>query len=325
MLSYILRRAAHLLTLLAAVSILCFGLVSLSPIDPVDAYVGADVFKVGPEQREKIAQRWGLDKPPVERFTAWAGNMLRGDFGTSAIFNEPVLDVIGKRFMVSLWLMSLAWVLSGLVGFALGVAAGAMEGTWIDTSIRFYAYLLAGTPTFWLGLLLLIIFSVKLQLTPICCAAPPGVLPGDVTFWQAVQHLLLPAATLSIVGISAVIMHTRQKMTQVMHSDYALFARAQGERTPGIVRHHAVRNVVLPAITLQFATLGELFGGSILAEQVFSYPGLGRATVEAGVRGDVPLLLGIVLVSAVFVFAGNTVADILYRVVDPRIGWERAA
>jgi peptide/nickel transport system permease protein len=325
MLRYLFRRLVHLVTLLAAVSILAFILVSFSPIDPVDAYIGADVLKVGPELREKIAKRWGLDRTPLERFTTWASNLARGDFGVSAIYCEPVLTVIGKRFVVSLGLMSLAWVLSGLVGFALGALAGALEGSWLDKGIRFYAYMLAGTPTFWLGLLLLIFFSVQLRLTPICCAFPPGVQPQDVTFWQWLHHLLLPAATLSIVGISAVILHTRQKMIHVMHSEFALFARAQGERTFGIVRNHALRNVALPAITLQFASLGELFGGSILAEQVFAYPGLGRATVEAGVRGDVPLLLGIVLVSAVFVFAGNTLADVLYRAIDPRIGWGRSA
>jgi len=325
MTGYLLRRAIHLLALLAAVSVLSFTLVSMSPIDPVDAYIGADVMKVGPEQRARIAARWGLDKPPLERFAAWAGNLARGDFGVSAIFREPVTEVIAKRFAMSLWLMALAWVFSGLFGFVLGLAAGALEGSLFDRGVRFYAYLLAGTPTFWLGLLLLLVFSVGLGLTPVCCAFPPGITPDEATVWQRLTHLALPAATLSIVGVSAVILHTRQKTIQALRSDYALFARAQGENTAGVVRHHALRNVVLPAVTLQFATLGELFGGSILAEQVFSYPGLGQATVEAGLRGDVPLLLGIVLVSAVFVFTGNTVADILYRVIDPRIGWKGAA
>lgn len=308
-----------------AVSVLTFVLISLSPIDPVSAYVGAEVLKIGPEQREKIARRWGLDKPPAERFVAWAGNVVRGDFGTSLMYNEPVLTVIGKRFPVSLGLMGVAWTLSGLAGFALGALAGATEGSALDKGIRCFAYMLAGTPAFWLGLLLLIIFSVELRLLPVCGAAPLGVPPEDVSFGQWLQHLILPAATLSIAGVGAVIMHTRQKMVQVMRSDYVLFARAQGESVFGTVRHHALRNVALPAVTLQFASLGELFGGSILAEQVFAYPGLGKAVVEAGVRGDVPLLLGIVLVSAVFIFVGNTMADVLYRVIDPRIGWGRSS
>ena len=127
---------------------------------------------------------------------------------------------------------------------------------------------------------------------------------------------------MSIIGIANIALHTRQKLIDVLQSDYALFARAQGETRIGIVRQHGLRNIALPALTLQFASLSELFGGSVLAEQVFAYPGLGEATVQAGLRGDVPLLLGIVLFSATFVFIGNTLADLSYRIVDPRIRLE---
>jgi peptide/nickel transport system permease protein len=145
------------------------------------------------------------------------------------------------------------------------------------------------------------------------------VLPEAVTLWQRLHHLILPAFALSIIGIANIALHTREKMIDIMHSEYVLFAKAQGESLSGIAWHQGVRNAALPAITLQFASLGELFGGSVLAEQVFSYPGLGKATVDAGIRGDVPLLLGIVLFSTVFVFSGNTLADLCYRVIDPRI------
>jgi len=141
----------------------------------------------------------------------------------------------------------------------------------------------------------------------------------EATLLQRIHHLILPAITLSLVGIAQITLHTREKTVEAMHSDYALFARAQGENDLGIAFRHALRNVAIPAVTLQFASLGELFGGAVLAEQVFSYPGLGRATVEAGYRGDVPLLLGIVLFSATFVFIGNTVADLIYMIVDPRM------
>jgi peptide/nickel transport system permease protein len=305
--------------LLAAIAVLSFGLVSLSPIDPVQAYVGAEMMLIGPEQRELIAQRWGLNDPPVERFFRWLSQALQGNLGISAIYNQPVIEVIGGRFMASLWLMLTAWILSGMFGFGLGVLAGATQGSWIDQAIRFYAYTLASTPTFWLGLLLLILFSVSLGWTPICCATPPGSAPEEVTVWQQLHHLLLPAATLSVIGVANVTLHTRQKLIEVLQSDYVLFARAQGESLPGLIWHHGLRNILLPAVTLQFASLSELFGGSVLAEQVFAYPGLGQATVQAGLQGDVPLLLGIVLFSAVFVFTGNAIADLIYRLVDPRI------
>ncbi|MBD0336975.1 MAG: ABC transporter permease [Cyanobacteria bacterium Co-bin13] len=292
---------------------------SLSPIDPVRAYVGADMLQISAAQRDLIAQRWGLDQPMIVRFGDWFGQIIQGNWGTSMVFNQPVTQVIGQRFQVSLQLLAIAWLLSGLLGLVLGVLSGAFEGTWIDRGIRLYAYTLASSPTFWVALLLLILFSVSLRLTPICCAAPPGVLAQNVTFWQHLHHLLLPAATLSIIGIANIALHTRQKLIDVLHSDYVLFARAQGESLWDILRHHGLRNILLPALTLQFASLSELFGGSVLVEQVFAYPGLGQATVQAALRSDVPLLVGIVFFSALFVYTGNTLADLSYQVIDPRI------
>ena len=322
---FVLRKLLRLILLLAAVSIFSFVLVSLSPIDPVNAYIGADVLQISPEQRDLIAERWGLNEPMTTRFFLWLKQFLQGNLGTSMIFNQPVTTVIANRFNASLQMMAAAWLLSGLFGLILGVLAGAKEGSLLDRAIRFYAYTLASSPTFWVALLLLIFFSVTLRVTPICCAAPPGVLLEDVTIWQRIHHLLLPALTLSLIGVASIALHTRQKLIEVLNSDYALFARAQGETTWGLIRHHGLRNIALPAITLQFASLSELFGGSVLAEQVFAYPGLGQATVQSALRGDVPLLIGIVFFSAIFVYTGNTIADITYQIVDPRIRIGRTA
>ena len=322
---FVLRKLLRLILLLAAVAVFSFVLVSLSPIDPVDAYIGADVLQISPEQRDLIAERWGLNEPMTTRFFLWLKQFLQGNLGTSMIFNQPVTTVIANRFNASLQMMAAAWLLSGLFGLILGVLAGAKEGSLLDRAIRFYAYTLASSPTFWVALLLLIFFSVTLRVTPICCAAPPGVLLEDVTIWQRIHHLLLPALTLSLIGVASIALHTRQKLIEVLNSDYALFARAQGETTWGLIRHHGLRNIALPAITLQFASLSELFGGSVLAEQVFAYPGLGQATVQSALRGDVPLLIGIVFFSAIFVYTGNTIADITYQIVDPRIRIGRTA
>lgn len=318
-LKFLFQKSITLLGLLCAVAVLSFFLVSKSPIDPVDAYVGTAILKISPEQREIIAARWGLNQPPVERFFCWANRLIRGDFGISTIFNEPVLSVISKRFVTSFWLMLLAWSFSGVLGFLLGIAAGAQKGSLLDRAIRLYAFTMASTPTFWVGMVLLTIFSIELNWAPVCCAWPPGMSAAETSFWQRVHHLLLPALTLSLIGVAQITLHTREKMIEVMNSDYILFARAQGDSMPGIIIRHAIRNVTLPAITLQLASIGELFGGAVLAEQVFSYPGLGKATVEAGIRGDVPLLLGIVLFSAILVFFGNTLADITYKYIDPRM------
>ena len=142
---------------------------------------------------------------------------------------------------------------------------------------------------------------------------------SGVTFLDRVRHAILPAVTLSITGISNITLHTREKMIDIMESDYVLFARAGGDSTWRIVRRHALRNVLLPAMTLQFASISEIIGGSVLVEQVFSYPGLGQAAVAAGTGSDVPLLLGITLITAAIVFLGNFIANLLYGVVDPRI------
>lgn len=247
------------------------------------------------------------------------GRIVRGDLGRSQIYDRPVVDVILEKAHLSAGLMAVAWCLSGILGFALGVLAGASHGSWIDRLLRWFAYLVASAPAFWVGMLLLVVFSVTLQVTPSCCASPPGTDPSHVSFRQWLHHLILPALTLSLTGVANVLLQTRQKMLDVPKSDYALLARAQGARLPAIVWHHGLRNVSVPAINIHFAAFSELFGGAVLAEQVFAYPGLGQATVQAGLRGDLPLLLGIVLASAVFVFAGNTMADVFSRTVDPRI------
>ena len=305
--------------LLLAVAIFTFVLLSLSPIDPVQAYIGADMMQISPEQRQLIAERWGLDQPMLLRFGDWLGQLVQGNWGTSMVFNQPVGEVIASRFSVSVQMLAIAWLLSGLLGLGLGIVAGALAGTWIDRAIRLYAYTLASSPTFWVALLLLIVFSVSLKVTPICCAAPPGRLAADVTFWQHLHHLLLPALTLSIIGVASITLHTRQKLIEVLHSDYVLFARAQGESLWGVIDRHGLRNLILPALTLQFASLSELFGGAVLVEQVFAYPGLGEATVQAALRSDIPLLVGIVFFSALFVYTGNTLADLAYPLIDPRI------
>lgn len=309
----------RMMTLLAALCVVSFVLVSCSPIDPVRSYVGADMLRVSAEQKEKIAEYWGLNQPPAERFLRWSSAVVRGDFGTSMIYRTPVSKVVIDRFFASLMLMGTAWAFSGILGFALGVLAGVKRGSWIDRAIKWYSLILASTPTFWLGLLLLIVFSVWLGWFPIGLGVPAGVLADQVTIWDRIYHMILPGLTLSIIGISSIALHTRQKTIDVMNSDYILFARAKGEYGINLFMRHGLRNVMLPAITLQFASFSELFGGSVLAEQVFSYPGLGQATVQAGLRGDVPLLLALVLASALFVFAGNLMADLLYLVVDPRM------
>lgn len=316
---FFLQKGVRMATLLVAICIISFILIKNSPIDPIQAYIGGDMLQVSSEQREKIAAYWGLDQSAFRQFLHWGTALLHGDLGTSMIFRRPVADVIGERFINSIALMATAWILSGIFGFVLGIAAAMKKGTWIDRIIKSYCFTLASTPTFWMGLLVLMVFAVWLGWFPVGMGVPAGVLAEDVSLWDRIMHLILPAVTLSVVGVANVALHTRQKMIDVLASEYVLFARARGERGLKLFWRHGLRNVALPAITLQFAAFSELFGGAVLAEQVFSYPGLGQATVDAGVRGDVPLLLGLVIFSTIFVFAGNLLADLFYLVLDPRM------
>lgn len=319
-LKFIGKNCIRILLLLVAVSIAAFFLVSVSPIDPLQANVGQIALgSMSAEQIAKLEEYWGVGVPPFQRFLSWASDFFRGDMGISLLYRQPVTQVIAVKLQNSLWMMSIAWLISGAVGFVLGMIAGLKKDTWIDKLIKGYSLLIASTPAFWLALVLLMVFAVWLQVLPIGLSVPIGVEAAGVTLADKIRHAILPAMTLSITGISNMTLHTREKMIDVMESDYVLFAKARGESNWSIVKNHALRNVLLPAITLQFGSISEIFGGSVLVEQIFSYPGLGQAAVTAGTGSDVPLLLGITVISAAFVFGGNLLANLLYGVVDPRI------
>lgn len=306
--------------LLITVSIVTFTLVSMSPIDPLQANVGqAALGAMSQEQKAKLEEYWGVNVPPVRRYLNWAGGFVRGDMGISLLYRQPVSQVIGVKLSNSLFLMVFAWLISGILGLVLGILAGVFRGTWADRIIKGYSLLISSTPVFWLALLLLLVFAVWLKVLPIGLSVPIGVESAGVAFLDRLRHAILPAVTLSITGVAGVTLHTREKMIDVMESDYMLFARARGESTWSMVKKHGLRNILLPAMTLQFASVSEIIGGSVLVEQVFSYPGLGQAAVTAGTGSDVPLLLGITIVTAAIVFFGNFIADILYGVIDPRM------
>jgi len=314
-----LKNSIKILSLLLAVSIIAFALISASPVDPVSQYIMSLGTAVSAEQRAELEAYWGVNEPPVERYFNWLTSLLKGDMGHSAIYRRPVADVIAERFANSLALMLCAWVLSGLVGFFLGCVMGMYQDKWPDRILKKICYLLSSVPTFWLGLVFVLVFAVWLKWFPIGFSAPIGVTQEDVTIWQRLHHLALPAITLSLMSFANIALHTRQKLIDVLNSEYVLFARARGEGKWTILRRHGLRNILLPALTLQFASFAELFGGSVMAENVFSYPGLGSAVSAAGLRCDVPLLLGVTLFSALFVCVGNMIANLLYGIVDPQI------
>ena len=314
------KKLLRMLLLLLGVSAVTFALMSASPLDPLQTNVGQVALgSMSPEQVAKLEAYWGVGTPPLERYLGWLWDLLHGDFGISLLYRQPVLEIVGQRLATSLGLLFFAWILSGVLGLVLGVVAGATRGRLPDKLIRGYCLLISSTPAFWLALLLLLIFSVWLGWLPSGLAVPIGVAADAVTLADRLRHAVLPALTLSITGVANIALHTREKLVDVLESDYVLFARARGESSLSIVLRHGLRNVALPAVTLQFASISEIIGGSVLVEQVFSYPGLGQAAVTAGLGSDLPLLLGITVITAAIVFGGNLIADLLYGAVDPKI------
>lgn len=314
------KKLARMLLLLLGVSLVTFALMNMSPLDPLQTNVGQVALgTMSEEQVEKLEAYWGADTPPITRYLGWLGGVLRGDLGTSLLYRQPVWDVVCEKLLSSLWLLVISWLLSGIFGVALGAVAGATRGRWPDRLIRGYCLLISSTPAFWLALILLLIFSVWLGWLPIGLSVPIGMEASAVTAADRLRHAILPALTLSITGVANIALHTREKMVDVLASDHVLFAKAQGGSSWAIVLRHGLRGVALPAITLQFASVSEIIGGSVLVEQVFSYPGLGQAAVTAGLGSDLPLLMGITLLSSLIVFGGNLTADLLYGVVDPKI------
>ena len=310
-------KLVRFIILMIAVAIFSFVLLDLSPIDPVSAYLkGAAVSEA---QRQILEQYFGTNVPLTTKIWHWLLDLIQGNLGTSLIYRAPVTDVILQKFSASVVLMALSWILSGVFGFILGVVAGKNKGSWIDKAVKVYCYAIQSAPSFWVGMLILMIFAVYLGWFPIGFGVPIGVKSTDATFMEWASRLVLPTLTLSLVGLAPIAMYTRNELIQVLSSDYVLFAKSRGEKGWDLVKNHGIRNIMLPAITLQFLSFSELFGGAVMVEQVFSYPGIGQTAVAAGLQNDVPLFLGIVVISAIFVFVGNLLADISYYLIDPRI------
>ncbi|WP_394347140.1 ABC transporter permease [uncultured Methanobrevibacter sp.] len=317
LLKFLGKKIVRFVILLIFVILLSFLLLDLSPINPVKTYISNVV--ISQAQIANLEAYWGVNEPITSKMANWLGNVLQGNLGTSLIFRVPVMDVILERFTASLVLMLSSWAFSGILGFLLGIVAGFKKDTIIDKAIKVYCYILQSAPTFWIALIILMVFSIYLGWFPTGLGVPIGTLSENVSFWDWLNRLILPMLTLSIVGVAQIALYTRDKLIYEMNSDYFLFAKARGESGWNLIKRHGIRNVLLPAITLQFLGFSELFGGAVLVEQIFTYPGIGQAAVSAGLRSDVPLLLGIVIFSAIFVYCGNLIADILYNFVDPRI------
>ncbi|TQF77635.1 ABC transporter permease [Elioraea sp. Yellowstone] len=309
---FLLRRVGQIIPTLLFVSILIFGLQQLMPGDPALILAGEE--RGDPQVLAQIRAELNLDRPIHEQYVLWLGNVLQGDLGFSWRIREPVGKVIIEKLPVTVQLGLMAFAIACLIGIPAGIVSAVRKdrpADWIANGIA-----LAGisTPNFWLGIMMILLFSVKLGWLP-----PSGYVPLAEDWRQSLATTIMPAFVLG-TGIAAVLMrHTRSAMVQAMAQDYVRTARAKGLAERVIVAKHALRNALVPVVTLGALELGTLLSGAVLTEQVFTIPGFGKLIVDAVFNRDYPVVQGVVLVVAVIYVGLNLAADVLYVLINPRL------
>ena len=331
MATYVLRRALLAIPTLLGVSLIVFLMLHSAGGDPAELKLGT---RANAESVARLRHEMGLDRPLAVQFADFISGAVRGDFGRSYRSNQSVTDEVFTRFPATIELAIAAMMIGSTIGLVAGVIAGTRPHSWFDYSSTFGALLGISIPTFWLGISLIIIFGVWLEWLPISGRIDPrlGVDPsvhfvvissfvhGDWTvFNDAVKHLILPALTLAGWPAAIIARMTRASLIETMSEDYIRTARAKGLLEQKVVSNHALRNALIPVLTVVGLEIGGLLGGAVITETVFSWPGVGKLTADAIAARDYQVTQGVVmLLAAVFVFI-NLVIDIVYAVVDPRI------
>lgn len=301
-----------LLQLCLALLIISLLITSL-PIDPISHYVNGNVLAVFGEQKTRLIEQLGLNQSFFDQMFSFAHHLLSGELGYSYHQQESVSQIIWQRSRYSFFLMFLATLLSLFVGYGIGLYLGLNPQTMLSRIITQCALIINTVPSFWVGLILISFFAVKLAWLPIGGIAPLGVSPNSIDFYDQIPYFILPLSTLTLGLIAPIILHTKEKVMAVNQSEYVQYARLHGLSTLSIIRFHLLRNTLIPAIVIQLAGFSELFSGTVIIETVFNFPGIGQTLVQSGLSGDTPLLLGITLYCAIFVFIGNATASILSK------------
>lgn len=313
MTSYIAKRLLAVVPVLLGLSVIVFLVMALIPGDPATAILGSYAT---PENVERINRDLGLDKPLVQQYLIWITNVLQGDLGRSYILNRPVLAEVTERFSATLILAGTALVLCSLIGLAAGIVSAVRQFGWPDRIITFLVLAGISTPSFWLGLLLILVFAVKWRLLP-----PSGMYAvyggGDLP--DLLRHLVLPAITLSIVAAGVIARLTRGAMLEVLRQDFIRTARAKGLSERRVVYGHAFRAALVGVIPVIGIQAGFVLGGAVYIETVFQWPGIGAMLVKAISTRDILLVQGGVLVVAASYVLFNLAADVVQTMLDPRI------
>jgi peptide/nickel transport system permease protein len=317
--SYVLRRLLQAVPVIVAILVLNFLLLHLAPGDAAQVLAG-EAGSASPEYMAQLRHRFGLDRPVAVQLLLYVKNMLTLDLGFSFRHNMPVVELIAGRLGPTLLLMLTTLVLSVTAGIGLGLLAAARVGSWRDALISVLALVSYATPLFWVGLMLIVVFSLKLDWLPTSGMETVAAFhEGWARVLDIARHLVLPALTLSLFYMALYVRLMRAAMLEQAGMDYVTTARAKGLGESRIMLSHVLRNAVLPVVTMAGVQVGSLLGGSVVVESVFAWPGLGLLAFQSLFARDFNLLLGIFFMSACLVVAVNLAVDVVYTLLDPRI------
>jgi peptide/nickel transport system permease protein len=317
--SFIVRRLIGAVPLLLLVSLISYAIMGLAPGGP-GAIIAEQARRMTPVARQHFIQLLGLDKPWYVQYFYWLKTLIfQGSLGNSYVDGRPVVEKILEKLPITLELLTLALLLTLLIALPAGVYAATKRNSWFDlssTAIGFVAY---GIPVFWLGIVLIDVFAVHLRWLPASGVASLG---GEHDIGDRLRHLILPVVTLALVSFASWMRYQRGAMLEVLSEPFVRTARAKGLAERIVIYRHALRNALIPTVTLLGLTLPGLVGGAFFVEYVFSYPGMGYLGINSIFARDYPTVMGITMLSAVLVVLGNLLADVFYAVVDPRIRYD---
>jgi len=310
---FLVRRLLALVPVLLGVSVLVFGIMRLIPGDAIEIFVGTQVG-LTPEQRQELERIFGMDVPLHQQYLGWVLRVARGDLGTSLRTGRRVGEDLAARFPVSFQLAVLATSVSVGMALPLGVLAAVRRGTGLDLLIRLGALVGLSLPGFWLGTLLVLVFSKYLPVGLLSPYVPPGV-----SLSQNLRALVLPTVALAAPLTAVLMRYVRASLLEVLGQDYIRTARSKGLREAVVVGRHALRNALIPVVTVVGIQFGYLLGGTVVIEEIFGIPGMGRLVLYAIYQRDYPVVQAVVLLAACLFVLVNLMVDVLYAVLDPRI------
>lgn len=315
---FLVRRLGEIALVLLVMSFVIYGLIGLMPGDPIDLMIAADP-NLTPADAARLKSIHGLDRPLLERYLAWFADAARGNLGYSRLTGRPVLETLGPRLANTVVLMSLGFLLSLLLALPAGIAAAVRPGSAADNAIGLAAFAGISMPPFWLAILLIMLFAVELGVLPAGGTATAGSGAGWAHIADRARHLVLPVLTLGLLGAGGVARYVRAAMIEALRQDFIRTARAKGASARGVVLGHALRNAMIPVVTVLALDFGGLFSGALVTETMFAYLGMGKTIYDAIMGNDYNLALAGLLLATGLVLAANLLADLAYAWLDPRV------